>query len=477
MTTAQTGTAPPGYRYLRHLGAGGFGDVDLAEHVMTGRRVAIKYIQPHLLTDPDVLARFRREARVLAATDVPSVVRVYDLVTTSDPAYLVMDYVPGASLWDLMEVAPLPPRQAIPILRDVAGALRAMADRGLVHRDIKPSNVFVLPSGRAKLGDFGLARAVVDDGGFRTSGAPAGTPAYFPPEVSSGEDEATVESDAYSFAVMAYEVLTGTRPIDAPDAVSLITAHWTQPPRPVTEALPGFPPSAAEVLMRALAKSPAGRPLPHEQVAALETVPAEAWPTAARPDVPVPETLDSFGSAGSAAPATVPAPSAPVTVRTAAPTEPSPAAAPPPAGTPAVDRRRRYPLVAALAVLLVGALAAAWWVTADDDDPVATRPRLAVTAVSVTADPPAPRCPRAVVALQATVSTNGGAGSLTVAWTLPDGSTGPRQAFSVGAGQRRVVARVDTTLTGRNPVSGDAVAVVTPSGLRATAPVAYRCAG
>ncbi len=282
-------TPPAGYRYLRHLGAGGFGDVHLAEHVMTGRLVAIKYIQRHLLSDPEVLARFRREAQILAATDVPTVVRVYDLDTSGDPAHLVMEYVPGVTLWDLMEQAPLPAYQGLSVMRDVADALRVMAERGLVHRDIKPSNVFVLPDGRAKLGDFGLARAVADDGGFRTAGAPAGTPAYFPPEVSSGDAEATVESDAYSFAIMVYEVLTGSRPITAPDAISLITAHWTQEPMPLTEAMPGFPASVAPVLMRALAKAPAGRPLPHELMAALDAVPADEWPTNDRPAVPVPD--------------------------------------------------------------------------------------------------------------------------------------------------------------------------------------------
>jgi len=291
MTYATAGPRmPPGYRYLRHLGAGGFGDVHLAEHVASGRLAAIKHIQPHLLSDPDTMARFVREARILASTDVPSVVRVYDLDTTGDPAYLAMEYVPGVTLWDLMQVAPLPPRQALPILRDVAGALMVMGRRGLVHRDIKPSNVFVLPSGQAKLGDFGLARPMEADGGFRTTGAPAGTPAYFPPEVSSGEAEATLESDAYSFAVMVYEVLAGARPINAPDAISLITAHWTQPPTPVTSVMPGFPLGPAVLLMRALAKQPAGRPLPHELTAALDAVAPGLWPTNERPDVPVPGT-------------------------------------------------------------------------------------------------------------------------------------------------------------------------------------------
>ncbi len=506
---------PAGYRYLRHLGAGGFGDVHLAEHVATGRWVAIKYIHPHLLTDPDVLARFRREAQVLAATDVASVVRVYDLDTTSEPANLVMEYVPGVTLWDLMEQAPLPAHQGLMALRDVAEALRLMAERGLVHRDIKPSNVFVLPTGRAKLGDFGLARAAAEDAGFRTVGAPGGTPAYFPPEVSCGDSEATVESDAYSFAIMVYEVLTGSRPITAPDAISLITAHWTQPPRPVTDALPGFPVAAAALLMRALAKQPAGRPLPHELMVALDAVPADQWPTNGRAAVPVPAAPQlertsgkvadipalagaprAVGglSSGSGRPAettivagsTPPIPTPPGSARPIAPVTVAALSAKGARGTPpipAAARRRprrpsprRWHVAGAGAVaLLASGLAAAWWLQDDVPEQRQVTRELAVTTLVVSADPASARCPGATVELVATVGTNGGPGSLSIAWTLPDGSRGPVQAFTVADGQREVVATLTVSLTGSRPVDGDAGAVVSPSGLRATTPLTYRC--
>lgn len=471
MTTAGSAPVmPPGYRYLRHLGAGGFGDVHLAEHTATGRRVAVKHIQPHHLADPDMLARFRREAQVLAATDVTTVVRVYDLDLDGDPACLLMEYVPGVTLWDLMEQAPLPAWQALIALRDVADALRSMAEHGLVHRDIKPSNVFVLPDGRAKLGDFGLARPVVADGGFRTTGPAAGTPAYFPPEVSAGRMEATVESDAYSFAVMAYEVLTGVRPIDAPDAISMITAHWTQPPREVTDAMPGFPLAAAAVLMRALAKEPEGRPLPHELMAALESVPEEQWPSNDRSPVEVPDAPSVEGHV-------VPARGAPVTVL--APGE----GTGPPAPTrrlPGHSARKRGAVAVAACVLLAAAVAAAvvWW-PHDGDGGAGQRPPadVAVTAVAVSADPSVARCPTATVHLVARISTNGSAGTVSVTWLLPDGTHGPRQSFALAEGQHDVVAMLDATLTGSRPIDGDATAVVKPSGLRGSTPVRYRCAG
>ena len=491
---------PPGYRYLRHLGAGGFGDVHLAEHVASGRLAAIKHIQPHLLSDPDTMARFVREARILASTDVPTVVRVYDLDTTGDPAYLAMEYVPGVTLWDLMEVAPLPPRQALPILRAVSEALRVMGLRGLVHRDIKPSNVFVLPSGQAKLGDFGLARPMEADGGFRTTGAPAGTPAYFPPEVSAGDAEATLESDAYSFAVMVFEVLAGVRPINAPDAISLITAHWTQPPTPVTSVMPDFPAGPAELLMRALAKQPAGRPLPHELMAALDAVPPGFWSTNARPDVQVPDTppiddayedvagvvtfgADELGSrvAGSA-PATVAlldgpaASSAPVTV-TVLPSAPSRTVHVDTRTPPVRDGRGRgwWLGIGILAALAIVAGLAGWRLLGQDEEPSPSAEPIQVLTVTAVADPRSARCPRANVVVVASIGTNGRAGSVAVSWTLVDGTSGPRQVFSLSEGQREVDARLEITLSGSRSMSGQVGVMVEPTGLSTTAPVAYRC--
>ncbi|WP_220794773.1 hypothetical protein, partial [Nocardioides pelophilus] len=124
----------------------------------------------------------------------------------------------------------------------------------------------------------------------------------------------------------------------------------------------------------------------------------------------------------------------------------------------------------------VGATGAVWWLR-DEPAPAESSParELSVATVAVSADPAVARCPRATVALVATIGTNGAAGSVSVAWTLPDGSSGPGQSFAVEDGQREIVARLDITLTGSNAVAGDAVAVVRPSGLRARTRVTYRC--
>ena len=144
-----------------------------------------------------------------------------------------------------------------------------MASHGLVHRDVKPGNVLVLPDGHAKLADFGLARAVADTSAFRTAGGtPSGTPAYFPPEISRGTHEPDARSDAYSFAVMTYETLTGRRPFEAPDALSMLMAHWEREPIPPQEALPGLPDEASAALLAGLTKAPPLRPLPPSSSAA-----------------------------------------------------------------------------------------------------------------------------------------------------------------------------------------------------------------
>ena len=274
---------PPGYEFVRPLGAGGFGEVVLARHLMIGRLVAVKRIHDHALADTEALSRFRREARVLAATNCASVVRVYDFLTSDDGAQIVMEYVPGQSLAEMLDLGPVPAAEALVILMDVADALDAMAARGIIHRDVKPGNIFVLPDGHAKLGDFGLARALADPSVFRTAGGPSmGTPAYFPPEVSQGVSEPDARSDAYSFAVLAYELLTGQRPFDAPDALSLITAHWTSDPTPAAEAMAGFPEAAWRVLLRGMDKEPARRPLPVSLTSQLAALPVNQWPAVQR---------------------------------------------------------------------------------------------------------------------------------------------------------------------------------------------------
>jgi hypothetical protein len=434
----QVAHAPPGYEFVRSLGSGGFGDVYLARQLARDRLVAIKEIAPHALADGDNVERFKREARILAATHLASVVKVFDLNTRHDPAYLVMEYVPGGTLAELIESGPLAAPRAIAILSDVAGALRAMANRGLVHRDIKPSNVFVLPDGSAKLGDFGLARALVDDSNFRTgAGPPVGTPAYLPPEVSRGRAEPDYQSDAYSFAVMAYEVLTGRLPYDAPDAVSMITAHWNQPPRPPGEALPGIPQRAADVLLAGLAKQPGHRPLPFQLVELLRSIPEDAWPT------PPGSTPAPRSQAAPSSDATVDAPELTQGLKGLTDSR---------AGPPRWLRWATLAIGVMVAVAggVVGvSLMSAPWGNSHD---------LAIIDVTLDVAPDSTgTCPRALFHLTAVITTNGAPGELEISWTRPDGKAVPPRTVSLAEDQRRVRAEFRFAFRGDARRSGRAV--------------------
>lgn len=448
---------PSGYELVRPLGSGAFGEVVLARQVAIDRLVAVKRILPRALSTPDNVERFRREAKVLASTDCRSVVKVFDLVNGPDCALLVMEYVPGQTLADRLTGGPLPSPEALRALRDVASALRHMADRGIVHRDVKPGNVFVLPDGHAKLGDFGLARMVSDDSAFRTAGgAPTGTPAYFPPEVSQGTAEPDARSDAYSFAVMAYEALTGRRPFDAPDALALVIAHWDQDPMPPREALPGISDAAAAALLAGLAKDPARRPLPSELIDMLEQVPEQAWPV---PERTMRRPARNATTIVSATPLPAHLPAA------------SPTAPPRERRRPSRSRRARLRLVLAL-VAVVGLSAAVALAVSRLSGEAA----LAVVSVDVAVAPDRDTCPRARYDFTAIIRTNGSAGTLRLQWVRPDGAVLPERELTLSSGQREVTARLEFTMSGRSSLEGEGrIVVLSPGSDAGAAEVSYAC--
>ena len=446
---------PRGYEPVRVLGSGGYGEVVLAKQMSLNRMVAVKRIHAYLLTGPDDQARFRREAQVLAALDAPCIVRVHDFITEGPATFLVMEHVPGQTLADMLDAGPVPVEQALVVLRDVAEALRTADRSGVVHRDVKPGNVFVLPDGRAKLGDFGLARVMTDPSVFRTTdGTVAGTPAYFPPE--SGASDPDIRSDAYSFGAMAFEVLTGRLPFEGDDTAQLLAAHLTAPPPAAEEIVPGFPPAAARALEAALAKDPASRLLPWELVDRLERVPADQWPRSTTPVEPgrAPETVRT------------PAEQPPPRVQAPVPTLPR-------------SRRRTGRAVVVGAVVAVALAAAALTLLRDgaDDGGDGVDP-LAVEGVDVTVDPAdgVGTCPRARFEFTAVLRTTG-AGTARVVWTRPDGRAAEPAELRVEPGQRTATAVLAFEVTGELPLEGSAVLeVLEPTALRGTSPpVSYRC--
>lgn len=438
---------PDGYELVRPLGAGGYGEVVLARHVALGRLVAIKRIHAHLLAAPADLERFRREARVLAGLDHPAIVRVYDFRRESGDAHLVMEYVDGAPLDALAEHGPLPAARALRVLDDVAAALAEAARHGIAHRDVKPGNVFVLPAGGAKLGDFGLARIAADPSVFRTSdGSSVGTPAYLPPEVGQGTGEPDARSDAYSFAVMAYELLTGHLPFEGMGAIAMIAAHMSQQPPAPVDVVAGFPPAASEALLDGLAKQPGSRPLPHELVRRLRAVPEQAWP------------------------AVRPAPQ-----RRSAPTVVVASGPPPLAAADTSRARRAVPWRWVAAAGLVAAVLAAVAVLLLHRSPAGA---LEVSAVAVTATPTSGRCPEGTYRLVASLTTNGRPGTVRLRWVQPDGTVLSPSELRVPSGPRSATAALTLRITGQRPVRGPALVEVLAPGTpqRAASPVlSYRC--
>lgn len=469
----------PGYEMLDQLGAGGFGEVRLARHRVLGRLVAVKRLRSFALEDDGATDRFRREARALAMLDCPQIVRVYDYRSGDGPggaALLVMEYVPGRPLDEMLAQGPLGGDRAVRLLGDVAAALDAAAARGIVHRDVKSANVFVLPDGSAKLGDFGLARITGDSSAFRTAaGLVTGTPAYLAPEVTAG-GEPDVRADAYSFAVLAYECLVGRLPFDARSLYALAAAHADQePPRPTT-LLPGFPAAAEEALLAGLAKDPAARPLPARLVAEL-----------ARADWSA--VVGRLGGDGGVTPLSADARTRAVTPRSAAiPEQPAPLptgsgvalpAFPRPTGT---GRRHGHRLTLLVATgLAVGAVAGAVGLAQRGDDGGAEEP-LAVDRLTVTTVGSGQlRCPSDHVEFVAGLVASGGGGRLELRWTRPDGSTVPPVFLEAPAGTSRPEARLRYDISGERPLTGRARLVVVGArtgqqlGSAESMPIAYRC--
>lgn len=237
------------YRPLEELGAGGFGTVVLAWDTRMQRRVAIKRLDLPLDSRglPEIPPGLP-EARTAAMLAHPSIVTVHDFDTDSDEAFLVMEYVDGAPLDAVLDVAqgPLTPDETAAVVEAVAGALEFAHDNGVLHLDIKPSNVLVARDGRVKVADFGMAELSTLTGHGSAWG---GTPAYAPPEQLSGGhvDERT---DVWALALLAYESLTATNPFEAARG-----RHAGEPPAP-SELVPGLPAELDVVLSEGLSDAP-----------------------------------------------------------------------------------------------------------------------------------------------------------------------------------------------------------------------------
>lgn len=249
------------YRVASRLAMGGMATVYLATDTNLDREVALKVLHPHLSQDPTFADRLEREAKAAARLSHPHVVSVLDRGHDGDIFYLVMEYVPGRNLRELLnENGPLAPRQALALIDAVVDGLTAAHAAGLVHRDIKPENVLLGDSGQIKVADFGLARAVTTS---TSTGITLGTVAYIAPELvqRSGGDE---RSDLYSVGIMLYELLTGHQPYRGEIPVQVAMAHATQDVPPPSDLVPGLSPELDELVQWACARDPEDRPVDAE---------------------------------------------------------------------------------------------------------------------------------------------------------------------------------------------------------------------
>ncbi|HEV7898513.1 MAG TPA: serine/threonine-protein kinase [Planosporangium sp.] len=248
------------YRLDEPVADGGMGQVWRATDVSLGRTVAVKVLRPALLTDPGFDARFRAEARTMAALTHPNVVNVYDygrsaLATGGDVAFLVMAYVDGEPLSRrIADAGRLPTTEAMSVVAQAAEALHAAHLRGIVHRDVKPANLLIQPSGMVTLVDFGVARSAAVTQ-ITTANAILGTAMYMAPEQASGR-QVSPATDIYALGAVAYHCLAGHPPFDGDGPLQIALRHVSEEPPP----LPGDIPLAARTLVeRAMAKDPADR--------------------------------------------------------------------------------------------------------------------------------------------------------------------------------------------------------------------------
>jgi eukaryotic-like serine/threonine-protein kinase len=253
------------YTLVRLLGAGGMGEVYLAQHRLLKRPCAVKLIRPEKAEHAATVRRFEREVEAAARLTHPAAVQVYDYGREPDGTfYYVMEYLPGLTLGEVVRrTGPLPAGRVIHILRPVCAALAEAHALGLVHRDIKPANVMVCPLGGrgdvAKLLDFGLVADVNRaDATLTQDGAVLGTPHYLSPEQARGEVVGPA-GDLYSLGATAYFLLTGRPPFTGPNTFALLHAHQTEAVSPPSRVRPDVPADLEAVVLTLLAKEPAER--------------------------------------------------------------------------------------------------------------------------------------------------------------------------------------------------------------------------
>ncbi len=254
----QIGSEVGSYRIVGIAGRGATGVVFQVKHLVTGRVEAMKVLAEDMTADQDQLRRFLRESRMQARLNHPHLVSVHNAFFRGQTLCLVMQWVEGQSLSRKIEAGPVPLPQAVDIACQVLSALAHAHEHGVIHRDVKPANILVDREGRAKLTDFGLARPCTDLE-LTQPGIALGSVHYMPPEQVRGLPTADARADLYSTGAILYEMATGRKPFEGPDAFAVMKAQVEQTPVPPAQLVPGLPARLNQAILRALNKDPARR--------------------------------------------------------------------------------------------------------------------------------------------------------------------------------------------------------------------------
>lgn len=246
------------YKVLDKIGEGGMAIVYRGYQESLGRYVAIKVLRGELARDEEFVARFRREALAVAQFDHPNILHVYDAGMANGVYYMVMAFVEGGSLKEMIAREPLPVEQAVSIGAQLADALDYAHRQGIIHRDVKPSNVLLSREGRPLLTDFGIAKALYESAALTRTGVSIGTPEYMAPEQVQGQP-VDARTDIYALGIVLYEMLAGWAPFSAPTPVATLYKQVNEPPPPLHQVKAGVPDWLEGVANKALAKRPEAR--------------------------------------------------------------------------------------------------------------------------------------------------------------------------------------------------------------------------